>query len=84
MARERARPIRRSSPLRFLPRMSNFRRDQMASKGLGAGALSFMSMAFGPDLFFFFFFFALSFFVRFDFFGMVEIRRRLEEKELSW
>lgn len=48
--------MRRSSPLRFFPRMSNFLRDQMVSKGLSLGALTFMATTSGPDLVFLFFF----------------------------
>lgn len=72
MARERAKPIRRSSPLRFLPRMSNFLRDQIISKGLlGLGAWTFMATLSGPDFLFFFFFCLASAPSGFDVFAMV-------------
>uniref|UniRef100_A0A2P2LIA7 Uncharacterized protein n=1 Tax=Rhizophora mucronata TaxID=61149 RepID=A0A2P2LIA7_RHIMU len=58
MARERARPTRCCSPLCFLPRMSNLRRDHIVSKGLSLGTLGFMAAtAFGPNFLCFFFFF---------------------------
>jgi len=62
MARHRESPIRSSSPLRFFPRMSNLRRDQIVSKGLLLfllsldAALAFMATEFGAVLLFFFFF----------------------------
>jgi hypothetical protein len=58
---ERARPIRRSSRLRFFfPSISNFLWDQMVSKGLCFGACSFMATTLGPDLFLFFLVFLLA------------------------
>lgn len=50
-ARDRERPIRRSSPLRRLPTTSNFLRDHMVSKGfnVGGGFAAFMAAAAGPE-----------------------------------
>lgn len=66
MASERESPIRRrSSSLRFLPNISNLRRDHMLSNGFSFGALDFFASEFRTLSFFFilfllFFFFALS------------------------
>jgi hypothetical protein len=63
MASERERETRCSSPLRFLPSTSNFRRDQMASNGLlrsaAAAPRAFMATLTGA---FFPLFFPLLFF----------------------
>lgn len=63
-ATDLARPTRRCSPFLFLPRISNFRRDQIVSKRFGGfGVLFFIAATFGPVfllLFFLFFFFVLS------------------------
>lgn len=66
MARDRDNPVRFSSPLRFLPRMSNFLRDQIVSNGFSFGGLFFITMARLPERSFFdelflFFFLVLRF-----------------------
>lgn len=71
MAEERASPTRRCSPLRFFPSISNLRRDQIVSKGFSFGALSFMSLALGPDLLLFFFFDELPLLLAFNVFAIV-------------
>lgn len=84
IARVRARPMRRASPFLFWPSTSNFRRDQIDSKGLLPPppppllllllAFTFMATPSGPDFLLFFFFLfesvLLPLLLRFDDFAM--------------
>lgn len=83
IAMERESPTRRSSPFCFLPKISNFLRDHMLSKGFGFGALFFIAKEFRAlklffSLFFFFVFDAYPFPEGFDFFAMVVLNCLLD------